>query len=290
MTSSKLKLWEIKWLQISSVVVPIDANLQIAMPQVVVTRPKQDANSWVQALSDAGYQAIEFPLLELSEFLNAQTADEALIQIKRSHAVMFVSANAVRFLAQALQSRSEWVAHFKNGARAWCTGPGTAAALVQIGVPFEQIDQPALQAKQLDSEALWEVVSPQVTPDMNVLFVRGADESGAAAGRDWLAQKLEKSQVRVGTIAAYQRSAAQLTSFQKERDHQLIAEGAIWLFSSSAALQNLMAQCPEANWADAKATVTHPRMADLAQKKGWGFVSIAPPGIHSMLASIKSLT
>jgi len=45
------------------VVVPIDANLQIAMPQVVVTRPKQDANSWVQALSDAGYQAIEFPLL-----------------------------------------------------------------------------------------------------------------------------------------------------------------------------------------------------------------------------------
>jgi len=55
-------------------------------------------------------------------------------------------------------------------------------------------------------------------------------------------------------------------------------------------LQNLMAQCPEANWADAKATVTHPRMADLAQKKGWGFVSIAPPGIHSMLASIKSLT
>ena len=141
------------------------------MPQVVVTRPKQDANSWVQALSDAGYQAIEFPLLELSEFLNAQTAQDALVQIKRSQAVMFVSANAVRFLAHALEGQSDWVAHFQNGARAWCTGPGTAAALVQIGVPFEHIDQPALQAKQLDSEALWEVVSPQVTPGMNVLFV-----------------------------------------------------------------------------------------------------------------------
>ena len=260
------------------------------MPQVVVTRPKQDANSWVQALSDAGYQPIEFPLLELSEFLNTQTAQDAFVQIKRSQAVMFVSANAVRFLAQALEGRPEWVAHFQNGARAWCTGPGTAAALVQSGVPLEQIDQPGLQAKQLDSEALWEVVLPQVTPGKNVLFVRGADESGAAAGRDWLAQELEKSQVHVATMAAYQRSASQLTSFQKERVHQLIAEGAIWLFSSSAALQNLMAQCPEANWAVAKATVTHPRMADLAQKKGWGFVAIAPPGIHSLLASIKSLT
>ena len=92
------------------------------MPQVVVTRPKQDANSWVQALSDAGYQAIEFPLLELSEFLNAQTAQDALVQIKRSQAVMFVSANAVRFLAQALEGQSDWVAHFKMalalGARA----------------------------------------------------------------------------------------------------------------------------------------------------------------------------
>jgi uroporphyrinogen-III synthase len=157
-------------------------------------------------------------------------------------------------------------------------------------VPLAQIDQPALQAKQLDSEALWEVVSPQVIAGMNVLFVRGADESGAAAGRDWLAQELEKSQVLVATMAAYQRSPAQLTSLQKERVHQLIAEGAIWLFSSSAALQNLMTQCPEANWAVAKATVTHPRMADLARKKGWGFVAIAPPGIHSLLASIKSLT
>jgi len=260
------------------------------MPQIVITRPKQDASSWVQPLQQAGYEAIEFPLLELSGFLNAQTTSEALVQIKRSQAVMFVSANAVRFLAQALHDRSEWVAHFQSGARAWCTGPGTAAALARCGVPDAQIDQPALHARQLDSETLWEVVLPQVVPGMNVLFVRGADESGHAAGRDWLAQALEKAQVHVAAIAAYQRSAAQLTALQKAQVKQFIAEGAIWLFSSSAALQTLVNQCPEANWAIAKACVTHPRMADLAQQKGWGFVSIAPPGFSSLLASIKSLT
>jgi hypothetical protein len=30
-------------------------------------------------------------------------------------------------------------------------------------------------------------------------------------------------------------------------------------------------------------------MADLAQKMGWGSISIAPPGLSSLLASIKSL-
>jgi uroporphyrinogen-III synthase len=260
------------------------------MPQIVVTRPKQDANAWIQPLTDAGYQAIEFPLLELSPFLTPQTALEADAQIKRHQAVMFVSANAVRFLAQALGEPSKWVSHFHAGARAWCTGPGTATALAACGVPLEQIDQPALNAKQLDSESLWELVFPQVTAGMKVLFVRGADESGAAAGRDWLSQELEKYRVHVATIAAYQRKAAKLTDFQKAQVDQLIAGGAIWLFSSSAALQTLMSQCPQANWAIAKATVTHPRMADFAKKMGWGAVSIAPPGFTSLLASIKSMT
>jgi uroporphyrinogen-III synthase len=260
-----------------------------AMTQVLVTRPQQDASPWVQALNAAGYEAIEFPLLELAEYLTDETALEALTLMKHSQAVMFVSANAVRFLAKAIGTQTDWTSHFQKGARAWCTGPGTAAALVQCGVPIEQIDQPDLNAKQLDSEALWEVVSSQVSSGMQVLFVRGADESGVAAGRDWLAQELEKSQVIVATIAAYQRSASQLTVAQKTQVNQFIDEGAIWLFSSSVALQALMKQCPEANWTNAKATVTHPRMADLAQKMGWGSISIAPPGLSSLLASIKSL-
>jgi len=122
-----------------------------------------------------------------------------------------------------------------------------------------------------------------------VLFVRGADEWGATAGRDWLALELEKAHTKVSAIAAYQRTPTQLTEAQKAQVHQLIAEGAIWVFSSSAALQALVAQCPLANWSMAKATVTHPRMADLAQTMGWGSISIAPPGLSSLQASIKSL-
>jgi uroporphyrinogen-III synthase len=161
--------------------------------------------------------------------------------------------------------------------------------LVQCGISLGQIDQPSAQARQLDSEALWEVVASQVVQGMNVLFVRGADESGAIAGRDWLALALEQANIKVSAIAAYQRTPAQLTEAQKAQVQQYIADGAIWVFSSSAALQALVAQCPQVDWSIAKATVTHPRMADLAQKMGWGAVAIAPPGLSSLQASIKSL-
>lgn len=258
------------------------------MTQVVVTRPEQDASAWVDSLNEAGFKTIRFPLLALTDFLTNQTALEALALLKRSQAVMFVSANAVRFLAQALRHQPDWVDHFQI-ARAWCTGPGTAAALAQCGIPLGQIDQPSAQARQLDSEALWEVVASQVVQGMNVLFVRGADESGAVAGRDWLALALEQANIKVSAIAAYQRTPAQLTEAQKAQVQQYIADGAIWVFSSSAALQALFAQCPQVDWSMAKATVTHPRMADLAQKMGWGAVAIAPPGLSSLQASIKSL-
>jgi uroporphyrinogen-III synthase len=239
-------------------------------------------------LHAAGVEAVSFPLLHLSEYLNSKEALAALDQMRQSQAVMFVSANAVRFLAHALRHQPDWVDHFQ-AARAWCTGPGTAAALAHCGILAGQIDQPASHSRQLDSEALWDVVASQVVQGMNVLFVRGADESGATAGRDWLALELEKAHVKVSAVAAYQRTPTQLTESQKDQVQRFIADGAIWVFSSSAALQALVAQCPQANWSMAKATVTHPRMADLAQKIGWGAVAIAPPGLRSLQASIKSL-
>jgi uroporphyrinogen-III synthase len=240
-------------------------------------------------LQEAGFNAQSLPLLELTDFLTPNQASKSLELVFQSHVVMFVSANAVRYLAKALSANPHWMAHFQRNARAWCTGPGTAAALQVCGIPASQIDQPATNMSQLDSEALWEVVSPQVFPGMRTLFVRGADESGNIAGRDWLVQQLEQRQVQVEAIAAYQRQVTHLDSEQIKRVSAFVKEGAIWLFSSSAALEGLVKQCPDLDWSKAKVVVTHPRIAQLAEKLGWHHISIAPPGIPSLLASIKSL-
>lgn len=259
------------------------------MTQVIVTRPEQDATAWMTQLREAGHETIAFPLLTLSDLMSSGDVAKATDMALQSQALMFVSANAVRFFAAALRHQPHWLDHLKQNARAWCTGPGTAAALVAHGIPAHQIDQPATNAAQLDSEALWEVVSPQLRAGMHVMFIRGADETGAIAGRDWLVQQLEGKQVQVCAIAAYRRQGSVLNAIQKIQVKKHIEEGAIWLFSSSAAIENLVSQCPDIDWSEAKAVVTHPRMADLAQKQGWQRISIAPPGIRSMLASIKSL-
>ena len=263
--------------------------LSTGMQQVIITRPEQDAASWAGSLEEAGFKVSLFPLLDLSDFMAAPEAQKACELLLQSQAVMFVSANAVRFLAKALAESTEWLTHFQQGARAWCTGPGTAAALKACGIPKSQIDQPSNLAAQLDSESLWQVVSDQVTPGMRVLFIRGADESGAIAGRDWLAHQLENAQVNVQAVAAYRRLPTLLSPALQAQASAYVAQDAVWLFSSSAAIESLMSQCPSIDWSKAKAVVTHPRMAQLAQKSGWQQVSIAAPGIRSMLASIKSL-
>ena len=260
-----------------------------SMTQVIVTRPEQDATSWMTQLREGGLETISLPLLTLSDLMSSEDAAKASQMALKSQALMFVSANAVRFFAAALAHQPHWLDHVKRNARVWCTGPGTAAALNAQGIPAYQIDQPAASATQLDSEALWEVVSTQVKAGMHVMFIRGADESGAIAGRDWLVQQLENSGAQVQAVAAYQRQAAHLTSVQKQQVQGLISEGAIWLFSSSASIQALASECPHIDWLQGKAVVTHPRMAVFAEKLGWRQISIAPPGVGSLLASIKSL-
>ena len=263
------------------------------MTQVLVTRPVQDAASWTRALNQAGFEATQFPLLDVKSAMGPEEAAQVLRQIRLSQAVMFVSANAVRFLAEALndpmQGAMPWVDAFNSTTRAWCTGPGTAAALLACGISEQRIDQPAASAAQLDSEALWELVQAQVKPGMKVLFIRGADESGAIAGRDWLTDQLASLGAQVQAVATYQRQATPLTATQKERVQHYVDQHAIWLFSSSACIESLVTQCPNVDWSKAKSVVTHPRIAALAQQLGWPSPTIAKPGIHSLLASIQSL-
>ena len=64
------------------------------MTQVLVTRPVQDAAAWMHAIEEAGWEAIEFPLLDVSPTLHLEGRQAVYQHILKSQAVMFVSANA----------------------------------------------------------------------------------------------------------------------------------------------------------------------------------------------------
>lgn len=176
------------------------------LPLLVVTRPQPDATLWAQQLQAAGVPSHCLPLMEIgpSRSPAAQAALAcALQQLDTYSALMFVSGNAVRYFADQLQTTHRvWPAQ----ARIWTPGPGTTKALLAAGVPLAQIDQPAADAAQFDSESLWAQIQTQVRTGQRVLIVRGGDGQDAAGrGRVWLTEQLQRQGVQVDFAPVYER-------------------------------------------------------------------------------------
>jgi uroporphyrinogen-III synthase len=108
-------------------------------------------------------------------------------------------------------------------------------------------------------------------------------------GRDWLAQQLQQAGAQVDFVVAYQRGVPHWDADQLALAAAASAGGAIWIFSSAEALGNLQTLLPGQDWSGARAVATHARIADAAQRLGFGTVLQASPTLPSVLASIESL-
>jgi uroporphyrinogen-III synthase len=243
--------------------------------KLVLTRPEAEAPAWTQALTQAGHQVLCLPLLAFGPAPQSQALTQVWQSAHTFHAAMFVSSQAVRAFFAARAPNQVW------RARCWATGPGTRGALIQAGVDAALIDMPSADAAQLDSEALWAVVSHQVMAprpgsNLSVLLVRGSDahasQDAAGHGRDWLAQQLQSLGAQVTFVVAYQRLAPHWTGTERAHAAQAASDGAVWLFSSSQALQQLQRLMAEQNWSQARALATHPRIASALAEQGWGQV------------------
>ena len=266
------------------------------MSRVIVTRPAREATHWVEQLGAHGISALALPLIAITP-CTAPAAQQALQQARAQQeqyrALMFVSGNAVVHFFESnrpLALDKQALAAIKT--RAWAPGPGTARALEQAGVPRAQIDGPAADAPQFDSEALWQQVAPQIRPGDRVLIVRGCSEGATdqaqGSGRDWLAQQIDAAGGQVEFVAAYQRSAPQLTAAEVALAQQAAQDGSLWLLSSSEAVAHLAQALPGQHWGAAQALTTHPRIADAARRAGFGAVRECRPALPDVVASIES--
>ena len=270
--------------------------------RILVTRPQHDAQPWVSALQSRGWEAHALPLMGIGP-CSGEAAQQALAQARTAaltpghyRAVMFVSGNAVQYFfasndAQALNHQ----ALLAPDTRAWTPGPGTARALLAAGIAASQIDGPAPDAAQFESETLWQRVHGQVRAGDRVLIVRGdspTPESTApstqGAGREWLAARLREAGAQVELLAVYQRLLPQWSAEQLELARNAASDGSLWLFSSSEAVANLQQILPEQSWQQALALTTHARIAAKAQAAGFGKVVQSRPTQDDVFASIES--
>lgn len=256
--------------------------------RVIVTRPEPQASAWVEALLARGIDAVGLPLLEVSAAGDSAAVAIAWKSLAERDLVVFVSPNAVRlFFAAAGGEPTRW----PSGVLAGSTGPGTSAALRRHGVPADRIVEPAADAAQFDSESLWRELEPrgpmggQGWHGADVLLVRGE------RGRDWLGDELAAHGASVEPIAAYQRSAPTPTPAGRRLlvDALVKPKQHLWLFSSSVGIDHLASLAGDADWRDATALASHPRIAERARVLGVGRVVDVRPGLDAAIACIQSL-
>jgi uroporphyrinogen-III synthase len=266
--------------------------------RILVTRVQPQAQAWVDLFVAQGRDALALPLIEVRALADKTGVHAAWQRLPSYVAAMFVSRHAVDFFYKENRAVARDLYALKAiKTRAWSTGPGTAHALTENGVPLPLIDTPSEQAGQFDSEALWQQVHTQVRAGDKVLIVRGdsaaADgvslvgESGV--GRDWLAQRLTDAGVTVEFVVAYQRGAPVWNADRRSFAQAGATDGSVWLFSSAEALVHLQDLLPEQDWSAARAVATHPRIAAAARAVGFGVVAQARPVFADVLASIESL-
>ena len=251
--------------------------------RVLVTRPAQQAADWVRRLRDSGIDAVALALIGIAPPLDAAAVQAAWHALSSQRLVVFVSPNAAEQFMAARPAGVNW----PGAAQAASLGPGTTDALHRLGVPAAQIVEPAADAAQFDSEALWQQLSHADWRGANVLVVRGD------GGRDWLADTLRERGATVNLLAAYRRTPPRLGeaeqallngALRKPRDH-------LWFFSSSEAIDNLAALAgPAADWSQARALTTHPRIAARAQRLGFKHVVEARATLSAVRACIQSIT
>ncbi|MDL5032323.1 uroporphyrinogen-III synthase [Pelomonas sp. APW6] len=247
--------------------------------RLILTRPRAQAQEWVQRMARLGVPCDVLPLLDIAP-LDPAPAREAWRRLPAQSLLMFVSPNAVEHFFAARPPGVPWPA----GTLAATVGPGSAQALLQQGVPAALLRQPPADASSLDSEHLWPVLASNDWQGRQALMVRGD------GGREWLADRLREAGAIVDAISVYRRAAPQLTPPERGvLDRALDApQSHVWLFSSAEAIDHLPALAGRpVDWSRACAIATHERIAQRAQQLGVGHVVLTRPDADAVAAALQ---
>lgn len=246
-------------------------------PTLIVTRPRPQCAPWLARLAELGVDAAALPLIEILPVSDASPVLAAWAALPAADLAIFVSPNAVeRFFAHA--GAASWPAH----TLAACVGPGSAQALAEHGVPAALIVQPATDAASLDSEHLWEQLSPmRAWAGARVLLLRGD------GGREWLAERLAEAGASVEAVTVYHRAGPRFSAAEQTLLAAAQADPLrfVWLFSSAEAVGHLQGM----QLAGQRAIATHPRIADAARSAGFAPVVLARPAPEAVTQALKGL-
>jgi uroporphyrinogen-III synthase len=251
--------------------------------QVVITRPRAQADELARAVAALGRTPVVLPLLEISALEDESELERVLGRLADYALVAFVSPNAID---AAFARVKRWPA----GVTLAVLGEGSRAALARHGIDGANtaIVSPP-DAARSDSEQLLRALDLPALAGRRVLIVRGD------GGRELMADGLRAAGALVETVAAYRREVVRLTPELARSLDSLLVRQNDWIITSSEALRGLMDLVRGLGLDDAVAKmqqqhliVPHARIAETARALGLARVTLTGSGDERLLAALQS--
>jgi uroporphyrinogen-III synthase len=263
--------------------------------QVLVTRPEPQASVWAADLQSNGLDAHPLPLIDIRGPANPAPVAELWHTLASQRLLMFVSPAAVNWFFRLRPAGAIWPV----GTLAASPGPGTAHSLLnagaETGLSSDQIICPNASAEQFDSETLWPLLSPLRWQGQQVAIISGGDQH-EAKGRNWLSEQWRAQGASVQSVLTYQRGTGEWSPAQLALATQAMQspQRHTWLLSSSQAIDHLAQHYLPAHgllapdWAQVRALVTHPKIAERCQQLGIGHITQTRPTLPSVVEALRS--
>jgi uroporphyrinogen III methyltransferase/synthase len=159
--------------------------------RVLVTRAAQQTGEMVAALRYAGAEAVVLPMLRFAAAEDLEAIDAALARLDSYDALLFTSANAVRFFT----GRAAEIGRGLVGlaAEVLCVGPKTAEAAREAGLPVHRIPE-----RRTDAEGMLALIEKQLPPGGRRFLLPRAE-----IARETLPEGLRAAGATVDAVTVY---------------------------------------------------------------------------------------
>lgn len=195
--------------------------------RIMVTRAREQASSFLGALTDLGADCMEFPTIEVVPPKDWDALDQAIEDLEDYQWLLLTSVNGVRFFLKRLEALGKDVRDLK-GLKIGAIGPKTAEIWSRFGI------KPDLVPEEYRAEAVVDCFR-KLGPlkGTKILLPR------AAQAREVLPEELKKMGAQVDVVPAYQtirpdHDTGQLREMLKKGSIDMVT------FTSSSTVENFV--------------------------------------------------
>ncbi len=192
--------------------------------RILVTRTREQAGEFSEALRQSGAEPIEFPTIEVIPPDSWDAVDKAIEELATYDWIIFTSTNGVKFFIDRLYSLNRDIRELK-GIKICAIGPKTSQAIKSLGIRVDMVPDKFI------AEEVIEALGKNTISGGRFLLPR------ALVAREILPQEIQRLGGRIDVVPVYQTVRPVQ---DKEKIKDMIKSGGIDMvtFTSSSTVKN----------------------------------------------------